>query len=233
MEGKKDELLGEKKKTHTVEEFGEVVIDEAIKGFSPSFNASAAEKKRAQLNFYVGLVRLIVGVELGRQKAQPAGAEPHTEAGPSAAWRPIESAPRDEGDILLWGEDRMGAQRQFVGGWWPVAEDWATVDGEVIRFDATHWMPLPAPPAENSADVGAPTRHTLSAQAEQISRLQHSLSLAVEALGPAERLFVRLRDSQAVYLTPPDIMEMMSAHDAITRAVQSLKEEQTAGGAND
>lgn len=61
-------------------------------------------------------------------------------------WQPIETAPKDGRDILLWGIHRLDGQRQFVGGWWPAEEDWSDEDGRLIKFEPTHWAVLPEPP---------------------------------------------------------------------------------------
>ena len=60
-------------------------------------------------------------------------------------WRPIDTAPKDGDDILVWGE-WLG---NHVVGFDESNPDfpWATLDGPSYKQDAfTHWMPLPAPP---------------------------------------------------------------------------------------
>jgi hypothetical protein len=58
----------------------------------------------------------------------------------SADWQPIETAPKDHfTDVLLWGVD-LGVT---IGFW---SDGWARIDG--LDVDPTHWMPLPAPPAQ-------------------------------------------------------------------------------------
>lgn len=59
-------------------------------------------------------------------------------------WQPIETAPRDGTRILV-----------VSGGWHDVAYvGWNDDDGEPVWFNgdvpvqASHWMPLPAPPPE-------------------------------------------------------------------------------------
>jgi hypothetical protein len=68
----------------------------------------------------------------------------------SRSWQPIENAPKDGEDILVWGPslgrlvvswDEECASSQ--GGDFP----WMTLDGPSYFKDAfTHWMPLPEPP---------------------------------------------------------------------------------------
>ncbi len=69
-------------------------------------------------------------------------------------WRPIESAPRDGTLILLARGERV------TYGHWVRLEDaedidepyWHSWDGGFLtdpEYDATHWMPLPAPPKED------------------------------------------------------------------------------------
>lgn len=70
------------------------------------------------------------------------------------AWRPIETAPLDgaEVDLFLMGVGRKTDCHFHCGQWlkWGYEEDeeghWEHVD------DATHWMPIPAPPLASGAD---------------------------------------------------------------------------------
>jgi hypothetical protein len=63
------------------------------------------------------------------------------------AWRPIESAPKDDGSVLI-ADAVAGAvgESQWIG------DSWWTVDGD-RWVSPTHWQPLPAPPAAQ-ADEG-------------------------------------------------------------------------------
>lgn len=61
-------------------------------------------------------------------------------------WQPIETAPRDGSEIVLWGPCRpIGSSCKYAAdanvGWWN-SDHWSTrVGGETC--DATHWLPLP------------------------------------------------------------------------------------------
>lgn len=63
-----------------------------------------------------------------------------------ALWQPIETAPRDDRNVLLARDGRVTA------GWFDDLNDcWfeALDDGEeCIRIQPTHWMPLPEAPKE-------------------------------------------------------------------------------------
>lgn len=69
--------------------------------------------------------------------------------GAEMQWRPIETAPKEGGPILLFeppgDEDQIG-----VGYYEPVTDhegtEWLTFWETGVRCDATHWMPLPPPP---------------------------------------------------------------------------------------
>ncbi len=65
-------------------------------------------------------------------------------------WRPIETAPKDGTEILLFGACSINGQRYARGahvGWrGPDDSCWDTRDPEA-ECDATHWQPLPEPPA--------------------------------------------------------------------------------------
>lgn len=60
-------------------------------------------------------------------------------------WQPIETAPRDERFILVFAEHGIDVAYFFgervVGA--RTALLWCNND---VIFEATHWMPLPAPP---------------------------------------------------------------------------------------
>lgn len=70
-------------------------------------------------------------------------------------WQPIETAPRDGTDILVWSEilEELGNQSfgklhaiaRCVGGCWDVSH---TCYYSVEAVNPTHWMPLPTPPKE-------------------------------------------------------------------------------------
>jgi hypothetical protein len=82
------------------------------------------------------------------------------------SWQPIETAPKDGTWVLLfggkagedwWEEKEVGGPPMRVAQWWPVTAD-NNYDGgwQFANYDsgyygevsgATHWMPLPSPPA--------------------------------------------------------------------------------------
>ena len=59
-----------------------------------------------------------------------------------SAWQPIETAPRDGTEILVWN----GSERQIL--WWSdPLNGWTFNDEwEVLEDLLTHWQPLPSPP---------------------------------------------------------------------------------------
>ena len=56
-------------------------------------------------------------------------------------WQPIETAPKDGSDILVWDGDSVSLANWFGGEWW--------VLGEFTLDNVTHWMPLPPPPVDS------------------------------------------------------------------------------------
>lgn len=69
-------------------------------------------------------------------------------------WLPIESAPKDGTPLMVWvaEDDAVGTHCLAPisitnDGWW-----WDDSTGDQIRriLSATHWMPLPPPPAKDS-----------------------------------------------------------------------------------
>lgn len=70
-------------------------------------------------------------------------------------WQPIDTAPKDGTPVLLWpGAEIWAGQTTPAVGWWAEYFGWicssAGASGEV----ATHWMPLPTPPADMAAKIG-------------------------------------------------------------------------------
>jgi hypothetical protein len=70
-----------------------------------------------------------------------------------SAWKPIETAPKDGTPFDMWGLDPAGGGFRMAycfyseeeGGF--LADDGCSLTDHPF-FTPTHWMPLPAPPAE-------------------------------------------------------------------------------------
>jgi hypothetical protein len=59
-------------------------------------------------------------------------------------WKPIETAPRDGSDVLIWcytGEIGIAHFDYATFAWWHNLCEYP---------DPTHWMPLPPPPESNT-----------------------------------------------------------------------------------
>lgn len=56
-------------------------------------------------------------------------------------WPPIETAPKDGTEILIWVE----RPHRYRAAWWDERYG-AYVDTWMCYEDATHWQPLPDPP---------------------------------------------------------------------------------------
>lgn len=70
-----------------------------------------------------------------------------------ADWQPIETAPKDNTDILLWNGRFVSVGRWNICEFYTRAQPyWATERGYMfgVQYDRacqpTHWMPLPEPP---------------------------------------------------------------------------------------
>ena len=88
--------------------------------------------------------KLRKAAELLRALEQPASA-----AGVEG-WRPIETAPRGDGVVLVgWGEyrERDGYSPAFMR-WYDLVGGWTV---NAMPFYPTHWMPLPAAPKPEDA----------------------------------------------------------------------------------
>ena len=62
------------------------------------------------------------------------------------AWLPIATAPKDK-ELLLWVGIAIGPPLVKQGCWFRIdrkEKGWIDTDGRVVN--ATHWMPIPAPP---------------------------------------------------------------------------------------
>lgn len=80
-------------------------------------------------------------------------------------WQPIETAPRDGSDVLLFfpldGLDHRNHARTVICFWrlnetYPATSGWV-FQGRAVRayssiYQPTHWMPLPEPPARTPSD---------------------------------------------------------------------------------
>lgn len=55
-------------------------------------------------------------------------------------WQPINSAPPDMRDVLIWGAG------QDVHKGYRLNREWWIEGGQVTASGITHWMPLPHPP---------------------------------------------------------------------------------------
>lgn len=64
-------------------------------------------------------------------------------------WQLIETAPRS--GVILLGytpQPRMLDERRvYEGRWNDEQQTWTSVNGFLLHTAATHWMPLPPPPA--------------------------------------------------------------------------------------
>ena len=68
-------------------------------------------------------------------------------------WQPIETAPLERTDVLLWTPSGQLVGYQYIRGMWNASGVKASErECDVELFEApTHWMPLPADPAERFA----------------------------------------------------------------------------------
>jgi hypothetical protein len=70
-------------------------------------------------------------------------------------WQPIETAPKDGTELLLYGPFvPTGGTYMDIGRWTDYADgfwDWSADDSQ-----PTHWMPLPSPPSYGQQDESTP-----------------------------------------------------------------------------
>lgn len=79
--------------------------------------------------------------------------DPPIGIGAIGAWRPIETAPKDGTQIMVWRRSSFGSGYFRLDRWtrdWREHEDWEgnrEGQGEGSMYPPTHWTPLPTPPA--------------------------------------------------------------------------------------
>lgn len=65
-------------------------------------------------------------------------------------WMPIESAPKDGARVLVTRYPFTGAHAPINISWWGTdaykKKAWIRLSKRRLRYEPTHWMPLPAPP---------------------------------------------------------------------------------------
>lgn len=61
-------------------------------------------------------------------------------------WKPIETAPKDGTEVLLWGALKEGMHPwKYIGSWFP-SRDGGFWVAHALRIHPTNWAPLPPPP---------------------------------------------------------------------------------------
>lgn len=61
-------------------------------------------------------------------------------------WQPIETAPKDGVEVMLYYEDWLGQKDMVISGHWDEKGQDSTWEHSLGYGDADMWMPLPAPP---------------------------------------------------------------------------------------
>lgn len=59
---------------------------------------------------------------------------------PTQGWQPIETAPKDDTNVLVFCEGLVWVASYYHGMWWFEKRD------DISLSEPTHWMPLPEPP---------------------------------------------------------------------------------------
>jgi hypothetical protein len=91
----------------------------------------------------------LVHAVLATRALQPAAPEQIAEG---EGWQPISTAPRDGTRIIVTRTAPTGRNpAKIVWGAEGAPQGWRWRQQKVIRFEPTHWRPLPAPPTNESA----------------------------------------------------------------------------------
>jgi hypothetical protein len=98
-------------------------------------------------------------------------------------WLPIESAPRDNGTFLAWGESLIDEDFNPDGvalcswlddeGWYGSVWDGRTDHWDCRKIEPTHWRPFPAPP-----NTEAPPWQPTTEQMEQWAQVNRYVKLS-------------------------------------------------------
>jgi hypothetical protein len=81
-------------------------------------------------------------------------------------WQPIETAPRNEEDLLLWADRVVIGYFSSVSGQW-LSRDERHGNDRPKQLEPSHWMPMPVSPAYN---------HPLHDPQRKLSRIDVRLS---------------------------------------------------------
>lgn len=88
-----------------------------------------------------------IGAASNRHKLLTEFAERIAALAQQAQWQPIETAPKDGTFVLIGFGDSVGEARWVENAWYWANNDPGDSWGRpVYEHEATHWMPLPAPP---------------------------------------------------------------------------------------
>lgn len=74
-------------------------------------------------------------------------------------WMPIETAPRDWTDVILYvpDEDDCSGSRGVVKGWYSMRDGgfdcWMSYESNSGEVYPTHWQPLPFPPSKAKGET--------------------------------------------------------------------------------
>ena len=61
-------------------------------------------------------------------------------------WKPIDTAPRDGKQVVVWNLDNPHGEWPFMGEWDSSRQEWRIhIDGQIIY--PTHWLRIPKPPS--------------------------------------------------------------------------------------
>lgn len=60
-------------------------------------------------------------------------------------WRHIKTDPPAKGEMFIWARPKGGGKWALGLAYWNVSGSWSDAYGASPK-EATHWMPLPAPP---------------------------------------------------------------------------------------
>jgi len=63
-------------------------------------------------------------------------------------WQPIDTAPKDGKEILAYAPENEYCESRIGVIYFTEYDGWISADYDAVKYEPTHWMPLPPPPVK-------------------------------------------------------------------------------------
>ena len=125
------------------------VLDELVRAATSAFNAI---QHYAETNVTTIAVsqHLNIAIAAAIRALHPQADKPSDDGAQGEGWLPIESAPKDETEIVGWHKVAGPSQTRFYDGEW-CCVDWNEDQYIACTWEPSHWRPLPSAPSQEVA----------------------------------------------------------------------------------